>query len=74
MNRFLSLSVVLIALTLGSSGSARAADSSSSASSSASDKSDKSEKESSSAGPECIGDHAKKSLETCPAGPTWTRQ
>ena len=66
MNRVLSLSVVVIALVLGGARSAHAADSSTSGSSSSS----ASERESASAAAECIGDRAKKTLETCPSGPT----
>ena len=69
MNRVLSHSVVVIALVLGGASSARAADSPSNESGGASSTSS-SASENASAGPECIGDKAKKSLETCPAGPT----
>ena len=68
MNRVLSLSVVVMALVLGGASSARAADSSSSESAGSSSSSTSSADVS--AGPECIGDKAKKSLETCPSGPT----
>src|SRR6202142_994009 len=69
MNRVLSHSVVVIALVLGGASSARAADSPANESGGASSTSS-SASENASAGPECIGDKAKKSLETCPAGPT----
>jgi tetratricopeptide (TPR) repeat protein len=62
MNRILSSWVVVVVLALGGARSARAADSPSASSSSASS-------DAFAAGPVCIGDRAKKTLETCPGGP-----
>jgi tetratricopeptide (TPR) repeat protein len=65
MNRVLSLWVVVVALVLGAARSVRAADEAASSSSSTS-----SSEATASSGPECITDRAKKTLETCPSGPT----
>jgi TolA-binding protein len=65
MNRVLSVWVVLAAIVLGGARSAGAADATSTgASASSSTTTDFA------AGPVCIGDKAKKTLETCPSGPT----
>ena len=80
MNRVFSMRAVVLAvvcLICGAAGEARAADKADKASSSSSDSSSSSSSDSKpgsefSAGPECISDHAKKTLETCPSGPQLT--
>ncbi|HEY4012641.1 MAG TPA: tetratricopeptide repeat protein [Polyangiaceae bacterium] len=66
MNRVLSFCLIVGVLVVGSVRGARAADDSSSSSSSPAASSDSF----SASGPECIPDRAKKTLETCPSGPT----